>query len=183
MIHPTNLDLLPSDDRRELLVAYLDGELPAEQALHVSTWLDENPGALRELEHLRHAWDLLDHYEDEPVPPEFAGRVFDAVGLHHEAREGTVLRMAWYRRPLATAAAVLVAVGATAFVMRAGPSAGVSVPTRTVDVVSVLQDVPEDQLSALLLNADALLSVDAESLSVDAESFEAELGDETVLGG
>jgi hypothetical protein len=186
MTHPTDptllsLDLLALDERRELLVAYLDGELSAEQALSVSTWLDDNPGALRELEHQRHAWDLLDHYEDEPVPADFASRVFEAVGLAREERAGKVLRMAWYQRPLATAAAVLVAVGATIFVMRTGPDGGVHVPLRTVDVVSVLKDVPEGQLSELLLNADALLSVDAEAFEEDLD--DSALGGETVLGG
>lgn len=178
---PTDLDLLDVEDRRELLVAYLDGELGAEEALVVSTWLDDNPGALREVEHYRHTWDLLEHYEDEPVPADFAQRVFDAVGIEHGRekageREGKVLRLAWYRRPLATAAAVLVAVGATVFVMKSDPGGDPITATPTVDVVSVLEEVPDDQLSELLLNADALLSVDAESL--DAE-FDAE----TVLGG
>ena len=48
-------------------------------------------------------------------------------------RAGKVLRMAWYRRPLATAAAVLVAVGATMFVMRTGPSGGTGEPLYAVD--------------------------------------------------
>ncbi len=176
---PDDLTLLDTEARRELLVAYLDGELPAETALRVSTWLDDNPGALRELEHLRHTWDLLEHYEDEPVPAEFAQRVFDAVGLAHPEREGRVVRMAWYRRPLATAAAVLVAVGATIFVMDGFGSQGTPAgepEAATVDVVSVLQDVPADQLDELLLNADVLLSVDAEALD---EDFDAD----TVLGG
>lgn len=173
---PTDLDLLDAEARRELLVAYLDGELGADEALAVSTWLDDNPGALREVEHYRHTWDLLEHYEDEPVPADFAQRVFDAVGIQHEERAGKVVRLAWYRRPLATAAAVLVAVGATVFVMKGDPASDPVAPTPSIDVVSVLEDVPDDQLSDLLLNADALLSVDAESL-------DAEFDDETVLGG
>lgn len=171
---PMNLDLMEAEARRELLVAYLDGELPAEDALRVSTWLDENPGALREVEHLRHTWDLLEHYEDEPVPADFAQRVFDAVGIERAEREGKVLRLAWYRRPLATAAAVLVAVGATVVVMNGTGAGDGSAPTQTTDVVSVLEDVPADQLGELLLNADALLSVDAEALDADFD-------DETVL--
>ena len=178
---PDDLTLLDTEARRELLNAYLDGELPAETALRVSTWLDDNPGALRELEHLRHTWDLLERYDDEPVPADFAQRVFDAVGIERAEREGKVVRMAWYRRPLATAAAVVVAVGATVFVMKGTPSEPTLAPTPTVDVVSVLEDVPADQLDELLLNADVLLSVDAEALD---EDFDAEtvLADQT-LGG
>jgi len=116
--------------RRELINAYLDGELSTEQALLVSRWLDSNPGALREVEHLRHLWDLLENYEDEPVPEEFAAGVMQAAGVvpaagvkrvGAAAPAGRLLPMAWYRRPLATAAAVLVAIGATAFFM-AGPA-------------------------------------------------------------
>ena len=114
-----DLSLLDRQERRELLTAYLDGELSAEQALHVSTWLDDNAGALREVEHLRHIWDLLDVYEDEPVPEQFAAGVFEAVGIEREERPvaAPVISMAWYRRPMATAAAVLLAVGATVLVM------------------------------------------------------------------
>ena len=173
---PDDLALLDTEARRELLIAYLDGELAAEDALRVSTWLDDNPGALREVEHLRHTWDLLELYEDEPVPADFAQRVFAAVGIEREARAGRVVRMAWYRRPIATAAAVLVAVGATVFVMKHAPTGDTVVPTPTVDVVSVLEDVPADQLDELLLNADVLLSVDAEALD---EDFDAD----SVLGG
>lgn len=111
-------DLMDREERRELINAYLDGELSAEDALRVSTWLDANPDALREVEHLRHLWDLLELYEDEPVPEDFAAGVMRSVGMAPPAPEaGRVVPLAWYRRPLATAAAVLVAVGATVFVM------------------------------------------------------------------
>ncbi len=169
-----NLDLMDVDARRELLNAYIDGELSAEEALHVSAWLDDNPGALRVVEHLRHIGDLLETYEDEPVPPDFAANVIARVGSRKPA--GRALPMAWYRRPLATAAAVLVAVGATAFVMRGGAPDGPLVPQATTDVVSILQDVPADELDDLLLNADVLLSVDDAALEEDYD-------DESVTGG
>ena len=76
----TNLDLIDVEERRELLNAYIDGELSAEEALHVSGWLDDNAGALREVEHLRHIGDLLESYEDEPVPADFAANVIAGVG-------------------------------------------------------------------------------------------------------
>lgn len=124
-----DLDLMDTEERRELLNAYLDGEVSAEHALVVSQWLDANPGALREVEHLRHLWDLLEHYEDEPVPEDFAAGVIRSVGIQRddvrldEGRQeaapegGRVIELAWYRRPMATAAAVLLAIGATALVM------------------------------------------------------------------
>ena len=171
-----SLDLLDVEERRELINAYIDGELPAEEALRVSLWLDDNPGALRVVEHVRHIDDLLGSYEDEPVPPDFAASVFAAVGVGRARREGRVFHMAWYRRPLASAAAVLLAVGATAFVMQRGSENGVVVPQPTTDVVSVLQNVPADELGDLLLNADVLLSVDDAALE---EGYD----DETVTGG
>ncbi len=167
--HP-NLDLMETQERRELLGAYMDGELSAEEALHVSSWLDDNPGALRIVEHHRHISDLLETYEDEPVPPDFAANVIDHVGsrgVGGKQPAGHVLQMAWYRRPLATAAAVLVAVGATVFVMRGGSEEATVVPVPTMDVVSILQDVPAEELGDLLLNADVLLSVDDAALEED----------------
>jgi anti-sigma factor RsiW len=170
-------DLLEVQERRELLNAYLDGELSAEEALPVSAWLDANPGALREVEHLRHLWDLLEHYEDEPVPADFAPGVLEAVGIERPAAgRGRVVPMAWYRRPLATAAAVLVAVGATVFVMSREPDGTPRAPAPSADVVAVLRGVPEEQLGELLLNADALLSLDADVLD---ENYD----DESYLGG
>lgn len=171
-----NLDLIDATERRELLNAYIDGELSAEEALHVSGWLDDNPGALREVEHLRHIGDLLESYEDEPVPADFAAGVISGVGIGRKQRAGKVLSMAWYRRPLATAAAVMIAVGATVFVMQNANEDGSIAPTTTIattDVVSVLKDVPDDELGDLLLNADVLLSVDDAALE---EDYDAENG-------
>jgi anti-sigma factor RsiW len=134
-------DRMDRDERRELLNAYMDGELSAEDALRVSAWLDAHPDALREVEQLRHLWDLLELYEDEPVPEDFAAGVMDAVGIAPpERRAGKVVPMAWYRRPLATAAAVLVAVGATVFVMSNLDRAPTRVdrpPVQTVDLDAV----------------------------------------------
>ena len=165
-----NLDLMDVQERRELLNAYIDGELNTEEALHVSSWLDDNPGALREVEHLRHLGDLLETYEDEPVPPDFAANVIAGVGS--KRREGRVLQMAWWRRPIASAAAVLLAVGATVFVMKSAGEDGALVPTGTTDVVSVLKDVPADELDDLLLNADVLLSVGDAALEEDYDADE-----------
>jgi len=174
-----DLDLMDAEARRELLGAYIDGELPADEALHVSVWLDDNPGALRVVEHLRHIGDLLEVYEDEPVPAEFAASVFAGVGLRRRGRlfgwgRSSASRSplaAWYRRPMATAAAVLLAVGATVFVMRNGAEDGAIQPRAATDVVSVLKDVPADELDDLLLNADVLLAV--EDAALDDVSLDA----------
>lgn len=162
-----NLDLMSTEDRRELLNAYLDGELSADEALEVSTWLDANPGALREVEHLRHLWDLLEHYEDEPVPADFAPGVMKAVGIEHASRgDGMVVQMAWYRRPIATAAAVLVAVGATVLVMSdRGPGSPEGRVLQPVASVSELERLGVENLESLEY-LDVL--VDADDATFDA---------------
>ncbi len=83
----SRLDLLDSERRLEVISAYLDGELSPDAARHVTSWLDQNPDALREVEHLRRLWDLLDLYGDEPVPEGFSRRVLDgALGRRRRAR-------------------------------------------------------------------------------------------------
>src|SRR5688500_20002725 len=69
------LESLDPRERQELLSAYLDGELPAEEAREVTAWLDRHPDALREVERQRRLWDLLGRYPDEPVPAGFSQRV------------------------------------------------------------------------------------------------------------
>lgn len=134
-------DLMDREARRELINAYMDGELSAEDALRVTAWLDAHPDVLRHVEQDRHLWDLLEHYEDEPVPEDFAAGVMGAVGMAPpERRAGNMVSMAWYRRPLATAAAVLVAVGATVFVMSNRdrvPTQVVQPPIQTVDLDAI----------------------------------------------
>jgi len=162
-----DLDLMDAQERRELLNAYLDGELSADQALMVSAWLDSNPGALREVEHLRHIWDLLELYEEEPVPEDFAAGVIRSVGIEHEPKAGArVVPMAWYRRPMATAAAVLVAVGATVFVM-SGREAGLPDGARpsialeelgvqdleSLEYLDVIVDADEETFNELVADA------------------------------
>lgn len=94
------IDALDPSRRAELLGAYLDGELAPERARVVTAWLDDHPDALREVEHLRRTWDLLDAYPDEPVPDDFAARV-----LARTTRARVRSPYAW----IAAAAAVLVA--------------------------------------------------------------------------
>lgn len=170
-----DIEAMGREERRELLTAYLDGEFSAEQALLVSRWLDSNAGALREVEHLRHLWDLLENYEDEPVPEDFAAGVVEAVGIRHSSIEepaGRVLQMAWYRRPMATAAAVLIAIGATALLMSNRPPATSSEGETTASVsrlealgvedleslefLDVIADADDDTFDALV--ADGVLS-------------------------
>ena len=172
-----DLDLMDVQERRELLNAYIDGEISAEQALTISTWLDANPGALREVEHLRHIEGLLEHYADEPVPEGFADGVIEAVGIRHEpvpaggvSSSAPVMSMAWYRRPMATAAAVLVAVGATVLVM--SDRGGAPAPNARISELEALGVEDLESLEYLDVIVDA-----------DEETFDALLADGGVYGG
>jgi len=169
-----DLDLMDVQERRELLNAYIDGEVSAEQALTISTWLDANPGALREVEHLRHVEGLLEHYADEPVPEGFADGVIEAVGICHEPvpAGGRLVSMAWYRRPMATAAAVLVAVGATVLVMSDRGGAPAPVPSARISELEALGVEDLESLEYLDVIVDA-----------DEETFDALLADGGVYGG
>lgn len=163
MLAGRNPDDLDRMERRELISAYLDDELPAHEARQITLWLDENPEALKEVEHIRRTWDLLDHYEDEPVPDGFAQRVFAAVGLRRGAAEpaGRVIQMAWYRKPqtwAAAAAVLLVAVGLLFTMKDDTPST--TTPPAQASVVTVIDDVPED----VLVYLDDITDLDDERL-------------------
>lgn len=158
MLAGRNPDDLERDERRELISAYLDDELPAHEARQITQWLDENPGALKEVEHIRRTWDLLDHYEDEPVPEGFAQRVFAAVGLH----TGRVIQMAWYRRPQtwAAAAAILLVGFALLFTMKDGEPTGTTPVKAPESIATVIDEVPED----VLVYLDDIANLDDERL-------------------
>lgn len=105
-LHDDAFRIATLDERRraELISAYLDDELTPEQAREVTLWLDDHPDALREVEHHRRVWDMLEHYPDEPVPEDFATRVTRQVGaLDRTHRRGVMIGL------LAVAASILVA--------------------------------------------------------------------------
>lgn len=154
-----DLDVLDEAARQECLTAYLDGELSAEDARVVTAWLDEHPDVLRDIEHQRRVFDLLESYVDEPVADHFADGVFEAVGI----RRGAVVQMAWYRRPLVAAAAgMLIALGGATAFWNLTERGRVPEPAETTPASLVaLESVPAE----LLLDDDALTLVS--SLSDD----------------
>ena len=165
-----NPDDLDSSERRELVSAYLDDELSAEEARIVTHWLDEHPGALREVEHLRRTWDLLDHYTDEPVPEGFTSRVLAEAGVSRSTGSGQVVKLQWYRRPLGIAAAVLLAFGAAFVAMddKEHPT-----PPEAISAAQMLDTVPDELVEHMDLLAD-LTSDDFEASLIDYEDFDTE---------
>lgn len=172
MKHPTDSHLagldadakaiasLDAERRAELICAYLDDELSPEAARHVTAWLDRNPEALREVEHLRRVWDVMELYEDEPVPEGFAGRVLQRVGL---GSADVRSQRRWMAVGLvAVAASLLIAVGATVFALRGEgpgnlpPEGGsfvdvADVPPELLEHVDVILSLEDDEFHGLLL--------------------------------
>ena len=141
------IERLDPDRRCGVLNAYLDDELTPAAARHVTAWLDEHPQMLKEVEHNRRVWDLLDLYDDEPVSPDFPARVFARTGTARPRRP-FVLR--WR---IAAAAVLLLTVGGLLLATRPGdPATG---PTRDVAGLSTLESVPAEYLE----QADALLAL------------------------
>ena len=172
----TPQDNLPSDwpeglspeERAEWISAWLDGEVPETHARAIRRFIDANPRALREVEHLRRVDDLLEHYEVPAIPDGFAQSVIEAAGIQHqEDGAGQLISLDSRRRPLvvagllATAAALMVAFG---LALRTGPAAPTETPpAESADAVAVLEELPE-------------------SFFADAETFEkyTNLHDDTV---
>lgn len=160
-------DRLGDADRRALISAYLDDELPADEARIVTLWLDENPDALREVEHVRRTWDLLEHYAEEPVPEGFAAGVFDAVGLERPKQRGRLIPIAFGLA--AAAASILIAVGLGLVALGGGQDA---VRSSEVGAAPILDTVPDELVEQLDLLAD-FGSDDFEASLIDYADFEA----------
>lgn len=120
-----------TDDDRDELVAYLDGELPADAQRRVEARLNSDPAARTEADTLRRAWDLLDYLPRAEPSTDFTERTLDRVS----SLGGSAARVSpstiglpirpWYRQPLIAvagwAAAALLAV-ATGYALGPRPA-------------------------------------------------------------
>lgn len=100
-----------SEEDRENLLAYLDGEADEETARTVEARLSLDPRARAEAETLQRTWDLLDYLPRPEVSASFTHRTLDRVSTFRPAASAAgwpLLRGRWSRR-LASAAALLVA--------------------------------------------------------------------------
>src|SRR5262245_43112374 len=102
-----------TDADRTDLVAYLDGELAADEQRRVEGLLNGNARARAEADAYRRTWDLLDYLPRPGPSPEFASRTLERLSSIRPAAAAPAPRTAWYRRPAlgyaAAAAAVLLA--------------------------------------------------------------------------
>ncbi len=96
----------------EDLSAYMDGELPADQAAAVDHSLKINPAWRETRRDFQEVDGLLDCYTAPPVSAELTGRIMSAVTKH--ARRRQVWRAVSWFAP-ATAAAAIVLIGLAVF--------------------------------------------------------------------
>lgn len=155
------------DEARRLQVnAYLDGELPPEEARDVLRWLEAHPKALRAAEEARRVESLLGLYADEPVPEAFAEKVLAEVGVGRavdtdaSARPVFLLLRGRSMRIAAIAAGALLAVGVGVLVASRGGGA----PTPASATVAALEALPAE----LLENGDVAKLADLSDEDFDA---------------
>jgi anti-sigma factor RsiW len=70
-----------SEEDRENLVAYLDGELDEDTARALETKLSLNPAARAEAEAFRQAWSMLDYLPRSDPSPTFTHRTLERLAL------------------------------------------------------------------------------------------------------
>ncbi len=103
-----------SDEDRENLTAYLDGELDEEATQALEAKLNLDPQARAEADALRQTWGLLDYLPRAEPSPSFTNRTLEKLSLQRKA-PSTQLAVPpprrWPWRAALGAAAVLVAAG------------------------------------------------------------------------
>lgn len=70
-----------SDQEREELVAYLDGELDEEQARAIEARIAMDPAYRAEMAALKQAWELLDYLPRAEPPANFTHRTLERLAL------------------------------------------------------------------------------------------------------
>jgi anti-sigma factor RsiW len=92
--------------QNEELVAYLDGELSAEERRRVEERLAHDDSARQEIQRLQSAWEMLDLLPGTEVAPSFSGTTLEMVALVAEEdstrQREAVARSRWARRLWAT---------------------------------------------------------------------------------
>ena len=159
------------DTLREQLVAYLDGELPPEEASEVERRVREDPEVARELATLRETDALLDLYPGPTRQVDLTSRVVDRA-----RRRGRLRRL---RSALALAASILILTGIWLVVRDGGEPAPAPEPgedavemaienLHALEYMALLETTDQsDALAfALLESADLILVLDEEEVEV-----------------
>jgi anti-sigma factor RsiW len=89
-----------TDNADETLVAYLDGELSADEQVRVERRLADDPAFRARLAQLQRAWDLLDALERTEADDDFARSTVEMVAVKaaddvQAARKRSQMRQAW----------------------------------------------------------------------------------------
>jgi anti-sigma factor RsiW len=100
-----------NEAEREELVAFLDGELPEEEAHQVEAKLNRDASTRAEADALRKAWDLLDYLPKPEPSSNFTHRTLERLGAVRQTQTVPGRRLRIVAVGLAWVAAVLLAVG------------------------------------------------------------------------
>jgi anti-sigma factor RsiW len=101
-----------TDEERERLVAYLDGELDPKAARLVETKISRDPRYRAEAATLRQTWEMLDYLPQPAASPSFSTRTLESVSALRPAPRHRLFRNPAVRQwslGLGWAAAVLLA--------------------------------------------------------------------------
>ncbi len=77
MDNPHDPDI--TDEQLEELIAYLDGELPPEDAAHVEKQLSANVTLREEMHRLNQTWDMLDNLQHTAVGDQFSRKTIEMI--------------------------------------------------------------------------------------------------------
>ena len=106
------------DDDRELLTAYLDGELDESASNALEDRLGKDGDLRAELDAMRQTWGMLDFLPKAAASPDFTNRTIDRLSMEGRTTVTSSLRRAWPPRrvltwTLATLVALAVGFGAS----------------------------------------------------------------------
>src|SRR5437763_10480257 len=108
-----------SEEDRENLVAYLDGELDEATAQALESKLSLDPQARAEADALRRTWELLDYLPKPEPSTDFTNKTLSRLSVQSLSTKSVPVTGPFHRRPrppwlmpLGWAAAVLLAIGA-----------------------------------------------------------------------
>lgn len=99
-----------SDDEREQLIAYLDGELAQTESQVIEKRLNSDPRYRAEADAMRRTWNLLDFLPKPEPSANFTNRTVDRLAALKPASAGAGARLRAWLPPVAWVAGLLLAV-------------------------------------------------------------------------